>query len=133
MNTLRKITAATILAFACVVVGCSPKTIYVPTETIRTDTLRIIKHSVDTITSRDSVFVMQNGDTITITKTRYVELIKVRVDTFYNAKVDTITNVVIQEVPAKQLTSIWQYIRNIFATIGIAAVILVIFYIKRKL
>lgn len=133
MNTLRKITAATILALACVVVGCSPKTIYVPTETIRTDTLRIVKYSVDTITSRDSVFVVQRGDTITITKTRYVERVKLRVDTFYNAKVDTITNVVIQEVPAKQKASIWRYVVNVFAILGLTAVILLIYYIKRKI
>lgn len=67
------------------------KTIYVPTETTKyhTDTLRLTQLRIDSIVERDSIVVIERGDTVY--KTVWKERLRwrERIDTIYQSIVDT--------------------------------------------
>ncbi len=72
--------------------GCSRK-VYVPVDnvTLVTDTVYQSRLRVDSVTLRDSVAVIQRGDTVTITKYRDRYRVRERVDTVYSSAVDSVT------------------------------------------
>lgn len=65
--------------------------IYVPVETVthHTDTLRLTTLRVDSVFQRDSVSLIQRGDTVFLTKYRDRFRYRDRIDTVYKATVDT--------------------------------------------
>ena len=77
--------------------GC--KTVYVPVETVRTDTLIVAHIVTDSVWvdryMHDSVYIHENGDTVWFEKwhTRYVDRWRDRVthDTIYRSKTDSVT------------------------------------------
>ena len=82
--------------------GC--RTQYVPVETIRTETERVVDIQRDSIYVLDSVFVREVHDTVYITKWRTEYKEALRVDTFNVVHVDSINTIVEVE---KKLT-MWQ-------------------------
>lgn len=77
--------------------GC--KTVYVPVETVRTDTLMVAHIVTDSVLvdryTHDSVYIHEKGDTVWFEKwhTRYVDRWRDRVthDTIYKSKTDSVT------------------------------------------
>ena len=71
--------------------GCTRK-VYVPTEHIvySTDTVYEAVLRVDSVIQRDSVAVIQKGDTVLITKWRDRYRVKQRTDTVYKAVTDSV-------------------------------------------
>lgn len=82
--------AAAILLLILLLCSCSRK-IYVPTEktVYHTDTLRLTQLRVDSVFMRDSVSLIQRGDTVFLTKYRDRFRYRDRIDTVYKATVDT--------------------------------------------
>lgn len=78
----------TLIATCC---SCTT-TQYIPVESTitRTDTIYTAKLRVDTIMERDSVIIFQRGDTVF--QTKYIEKLRVRerIDTLYQAVVDSV-------------------------------------------
>lgn len=77
---------------------------YVPVEVVKTDTTYINKVQRDSIYQMDSIYIRDKGDTVLITKTKYIYRDKLIRDTVYVSKIDSI------QVPypvEKQLTR-WQ-------------------------
>lgn len=72
--------------------ACSTR--YVPVESVRVDSVRVETVRRDSVVLRDSVYVVQRGDTVFKTKYKYVYRDRVLRDTFYHVKCDTITRVV---------------------------------------
>ena len=70
--------------------SCSPKTVYVPTVTIRTDTLYRTSLRVDSVIFRDSVAVIRRGDTVYLTKYRDRFRYRERIDTLYQSVTDSV-------------------------------------------
>lgn len=70
--------------------SCSPKTVYVPTVTIRTDTLYRTALRVDSVIFRDSVAVIQRGDTVYLTKYRDRFRYRECIDTVYQSATDSV-------------------------------------------
>lgn len=72
--------------------ACSPKTVYVPTEKHfwHTDTLYRTALRVDSVIFRDSVAVIQRGDTVYLTKYRDRYRVKERIDTLYQSVTDSV-------------------------------------------
>lgn len=104
---------AIIVAFLlCALFGSCKSVEYVTVPPqVHTDTLRIIQHEHDSIYQHDSIFVQQNGDTLTIEKwhTKYVESIKH--DTTYISKTDSVPKPYpVTEYVEKDLTW-WQQTR----------------------
>ena len=70
--------------------ACSPKTVYVPTETVRTDTLYRTALRIDSVILRDSVTLIQRGDTVYLTKYRDRFRYRERIDTLYQSVTDSV-------------------------------------------
>lgn len=80
---------------------------YVPVETVKYDSIYINKVQVDSVYHRDSIYVVDKGDTVFLYKDRYIYKYKDRTDTLYVTNTDSI------QVPysvEKELTK-WQKIK----------------------
>ncbi len=67
------------------------RTVYQDREVVRHDSIYITALSVDTILQRDSVHVLERGDTVRITEFKYIYKFRERVDTSYISVSDTVT------------------------------------------
>lgn len=129
---------------ACVVVltmvfmsGCTRK-VYVPVEstTVRTDTVYEAQVRVDSVFYRDSVAVIQIGDTVYKTKYRDRFRYRERIDTVYQAMVDSV-NVSVPYPVERPLTK-WEQTKMDFGGMflgGLIAVVVaavIVWIVKRK-
>jgi ABC-type anion transport system duplicated permease subunit len=93
------------VALITLFVGCKTVTKVVEVEKVRTDTTYITKHQRDSIYVHDSVYLHEytRGDTVYIEKVRLRTDIKekLRIDTIYKSKTDTV-KVSVQETTVKQ-------------------------------
>lgn len=113
--------------FMCIIVLvlaiCSCRSVkYVPVETVKHDSIYINKVQVDSVYHRDSIYVVDKGDTVFLYKDRYIYKYKDRTDTLY------VTNTYSIQVPypvEKELTR-WQQFRMDFGGWAIAAVIIIV-------
>ena len=79
-----------ILLTSAICSGC--RTIeYYPLETVRIDTVYIQSAKVDSVMVRDSVHIIEKGDTVTEFRLKYIYKYRDRVDTLYRSKTDTIS------------------------------------------
>ena len=95
---------------------------YVPVEIVKTDTTYINKVQRDSIYQLDSVYILDRGDTVLITKTKYLYRDKLVHDTVYRSRIDSI------QVPypvEKQLTR-WEQFRLDVGGWAIGIVIIII-------
>lgn len=125
------ILALVALATAILVCSCQPVR-YIPVETVKTDSVRVVDVQKDSIYVRDSILIRTKADTIYVTKwrTEYREALKV--DTFLVQRVDSINTIVEVE---KKLTKIQQLKMDVGAGVLWAIPILIaifVFYWKFK-
>ena len=95
---------------------------YVPVEVIKTDTTYINKVQRDSIYQLDSIYIRDKGDTVLITKTKYIYRDKLVRDTVYVSRADSV------QVPypvERQLTR-WEQFRLDVGGWAIGIVIIVI-------
>lgn len=90
-------------ALLCWALSSCKTTEYVPVETVRTDTVYIAHIVTDSVYQHDSIYIHEKGDTVWFEKwhTQYRD--RLRIDTVYQASVDTIAKPypVIKEVEKK--------------------------------
>ena len=111
----------------------SCKTQYIPVETVRVETERVVDIRRDSIYVLDSVFVREAHDTVYITKWRVEYKEALRVDTFNIERVDTLNTIVEVE---KKLTKVQQLKMDVGAGVMYAVPILIavgLFVLYRKL
>ena len=112
--------------------GC--KTVYVPVETVRTDTLMVAHIVTDSVWvdryTHDSVYIHEKGDTVWFEKwhTRYVDRWRNRVthDTIYKSKTDSV--MVVQPVKTADSLTRWQRWRLNVANVVLTALGVVLVY-----
>lgn len=112
--------------------GC--KTVYVPVETVRTDTLMVAHIVTDSVYvdryTHDSVYIHEKGDTVWFEKwhTRYVDRWRDRVthDTIYKSRTDSVP-VVLPVKTADTLTR-WQRWRLNVANVVLTVLGVVLVY-----
>lgn len=119
--------------FMCIIVlvlVCSCNSVkYVPVETVKHDSIYINKVQVDSVYHRDSIYVVDKGDTVFLYKDRYIYKYKNRTDTLYVTKTDRI------QVPypvEKELTK-WQKFRIDFGGWAIGIVFIIILVVVSRL
>ena len=106
---------------------------YVPVETMKRDTTYLSQTKIDSIYHRDSIYVERKGDTVYLSKYKYLYKYIEKHDTLWREKVDTVR--VAYPVEA-QLTK-WQKIKINIGEYLITAIALVIiglcakYFIKR--
>ncbi len=64
---------------------------YVPVETVRHDSLLVIKSHRDSIYHRDSIFVIERGDTRIVYRNRYLYRDRYLTDTVFRSVTDTLS------------------------------------------
>lgn len=117
----------------CVVLLAACKTQYVPVETVKIETERVVDIQRDSIYVLDSVFVREAHDTVYITKWRVEYKEALRVDTFRVERIDTLNSIVEVE---KKLTKVQQLKMDVGAGVLYAVPILIaagLFILYRKL
>lgn len=126
-RALCRLIAAILFAVLVLLTLCScSREIYVPVETVthHTDTLRITALRVDSVIQRDSVAVIQRGDTVYVTKYRDRFRYRDRTDTLYKAVVDT-ARISVPYPVEKPLTK-WQQTKQDVGGMAIGALALVL-------
>lgn len=82
-----------IMAAVVLLTGC--KTVYVPVETVRTDTVKIAHSVTDSVylESHDSIVINQQSDTVRIERWHWRDRWRDRVthDTIYKSRTDSVT------------------------------------------
>lgn len=110
--------------------GCSPR-IYERVITQR-DTTYIVKRDSVRFYDRDSIFIREKGDTIYqyVEKWRWRD--RVRVDTIYQARVDSVFVDRIKEVEVSKPLSWWENAKILAFWYLFGAVLLLLLYVFRK-
>lgn len=117
--------------------GCT-KRVYVPVENTvtRTDTVCSAKVRVDSVIYRDSIAVVQKGDTVYYTKYRDRYKVRQRTDTVYQAVTDSVKVKV--PYPVERKLTAWERTKMDFGGIflgGMVAAIIcavLVWIVKRK-
>ena len=133
MLYIKKLTLKTLflLLFLTTIISCtSTKTIEVPIETIKTEYIEQVKY--DSIYSKDSIYIMQKGDTIYNNKVQYLYKYKYLRDTINIT--DTIPKIVtVKDTQYINQLYTWQ---KLLIVIGIGFIlywiIKLVIYIKSK-
>lgn len=86
----------------CVMCSCA-RVQYVPVETIKTDSVRVVDVQRDSIYVQDSVIVREKADTIYVTRWRTEYREALRVDTVQIVRTDSIQNIVEVECKLSKL------------------------------
>ena len=131
--------ALMLLAMAALMLsgGCTRK-VYVPTEhtVYNTDTVYEAVLRVDSVIQRDSVAVVQKGDTVLITRYRDRYRVKERTDTVYKAKTDSVR--VREPYPVERELTKWEQTKMDFGGMAIGGLIavvvsaVIVWIVKRK-
>lgn len=101
---------------------------YVPVEVVRSDTTYINKVKRDSIYQLDSIYILDRGDTVLITKTKYLYKDKLVRDTVYRSKVDSIQ----VPYPVEQQLTRWEQFRLDVGGWTIVTVIIIILIVVCK-
>ena len=125
---MRELTRIIVLILLAIMLyGC--KSIqYVPVETIKRDTTYISQIKIDSIYHRDSIYVEHKGDTVYLSKYKYLYKYIEKHDTLWREKTDTIQ--VVYPVEA-QLTK-RQKIKINMGEYLIAAIVLIVIWLCAK-
>lgn len=126
-----------VVMLALALTSCT-KTVYVPTEHIvySTDTVYEAVLRVDSVIQRDSIAVIQKGDTMLITRYRDRYRVKERTDTVYKAKTDSVR--VREPYPVERELTKWEQTKMDFGGMflgGLIAVLVaavIVWIVKRK-
>lgn len=137
MKTIRRyfdviLSVALLTAALWLVCSCSGVR-YMPVETVRVETERVVDIQRDSIYVLDSVFVREAHDTIYITKWRTEYKEALRIDTLSIERIDTLNTIVEIE---KKLTKVQQLKMDVGAGVMYAVPILIavgLFVLYRKL
>ncbi len=110
-------------ALLCACGSCT-RTVYTPVEssTVRTDTLYRAVVRVDTVLQRDSVAVMQRGDTVMVTRFRDRYRVKLHTDTVREVSVDSV-RVAVPYPVEKELTR-WEQVKMDFGGMALGGLVI---------
>lgn len=123
---------ATAITLLCAMCSCTSVK-YVPVETIKTDSVRVVDVRRDSIFVMDSVIIREKADTVYVTRWRTEFREALKVDTLQVLRVDSINTVIEVE---KKLTKVQQLKMDVGAGVLYAVPILIavgLFLLYRKL
>lgn len=117
----------TLIFLATILYSC--KSIqYVPVETTKRDTTYLSQTKIDSIYHRDSIYVEHKGDTVYLSKYKYLYKYIEKHDTLWREKTDTIRIA----YPVEAQLSKWQKIKINIGEYLITAIALVIIWLCAK-
>lgn len=95
------------ITLLCAVFSCTTVK-YVPVETVKTDSIRVVDVQRDSIHILDSVFVREKNDTVYLTRWKTIYKEHLKTDTIVEVRVDSINTVVEVEKPLTRMQSLKQ-------------------------
>lgn len=117
----------TLIFLAAILYSC--KSIqYVPVETTKRDTTYLSQTKIDSIYHRDSIYVEHKGDTVYLSKYKYLYKYIEKRDTLWHEKTDTIQ----VAYPVEAQLSKWQKIKINMGEYLIAAIVLIAIWLCAK-
>lgn len=117
----------TLIFLATILYSC--KSIqYVPVETTKRDTTYLSQTKIDSIYHRDSIYVEHKGDTVYLSKYKYLYKYIEKHDTLWREKTDTIRIA----YPVEARLTKWQKIKINIGEYLITAIALVIIWLCAK-
>lgn len=120
------------IVIVAVMATCSCTSVrYVPVETVKTDSIRMVDVQRDSIFVHDSVYIREKADTVFVTKwhTEFREFLKV--DTLFVERVDSVNHVVeVERDFTNKETVLMNTGRGVLWAVPI---ILIVYLIYRKL
>lgn len=117
----------TLIFLATILYSC--KSIqYVPVETTKRDTTYLSQTKIDSIYRRDSIYVERKGDTVYLSKYKYLYKYIEKHDTLWQEKVDTIQ----VAYPVEARLTKWQKIKINIGEYLITVIALVIIWLCAK-
>lgn len=122
-----------IVILIAMLLSCRAETV-VERTVARTDTVRVL--TKDSVRVLDSIFVAQylQGDTVYIVKDRWHATERVRIDTVYKARTDTIVWRETVERPAERRLAAWEKVLMWAGGVSLTALVVVIgvWWYRRK-
>lgn len=117
----------TLIFLATILYSC--KSIqYVPVETTKRDTTYLSQTKIDSVYHRDSIYVEHKGDTVYLSKYKYLYKYIEKRDTLWHEKTDTIQ----VAYPVEAQLSKWQKIKINMGEYLIAAIVLIAIWLCAK-
>lgn len=93
------------ITLLCAVFSCTTVK-YVPVETVKTDSVRVVDVQRDSIFVLDSVYVREKNDTVYLTRWKTIYKEHLKTDTIVEVRVDSINTVVEVAKPLTKMQSI---------------------------
>lgn len=125
---MREYARIIIITIAALCLSACKSIKYVPVETIKVDTTYISQIKIDSIYHRDSIYVEHKGDTVYLSKYKYLYKYIEKHDTLWREKTDTIQIA----YPVEAQLSKWQKIKINIGEYLITAIALVIIWLCAK-
>jgi hypothetical protein len=125
---MREYARIIIITIAALCLSACKSIKYVPVETIKVDTTYISQIKIDSIYHRDSIYVEHKGDTVYLSKYKYLYKYIEKHDTLWREKTDTIRIA----YPVEAQLSKWQKIKINIGEYLITAIALVIIWLCAK-
>ena len=125
---MREYARIIIITIAALCLSACKSIKYVPVETIKVDTTYISQIKIDSIYHRDSIYVEHKGDTVYLSKYKYLYKYIEKHDTLWREKTDTIRIA----YPVEAQLSKWQKIKINIGGYLITAIALVIIWLCAK-
>ena len=125
---MRELTRIIVFVFLTAILYSCKSIQYVPVETIKRDTTYISQTKIDSIYHRDSIYVERKGDTVYLSKYKYLYKYIEKHDTLWREKVDTIQ----VAYPVEARLTKWQKIKINMGEYLIAAIALIIIWLCVK-
>lgn len=112
----------------CALCSCA-KTIYVPVERIKLDSVYFNRYERDSIHTKDSVFVYSSSDTVFLNRWHNVYRDRIVRDTLYKSVRDTTT---VARTVEREFTKFERLKMNVGAGVLWAAFIILLMYVIRR-
>lgn len=125
---MREYARIIIITIAALCLSACKSIKYVPVETIKVDTTYISQIKIDSIYHRDSIYVEHKGDTVYLSKYKYLYKYIEKHDTLWREKTDTIRIA----YPVEAQLSKWQKIKINMGEYLIAAIVLIVIWLCVK-
>lgn len=125
---MRELTRIIVLILLATILYSCKSIQYVPVETIKRDTTYISQIKIDSIYHRDSIYVEHKGDTVYLSKYKYLYKYIEKHDTLWREKVDTIQ----VAYPVEARLTKWQKIKINMGEYLIAAIVLIVIWLCAK-
>lgn len=121
------------ITLLCAMCSCTSVK-YVPVETVKTDSIRVVNVQRDSVFVHDSVFIREKNDTVYLTRWKTIYKEHLKTDTIVEVRVDSVNTVIEVEKPLTRMQSLKQDIGTgvLYALPILIAVGIFILYRKLK-